>query len=207
AIIAAFVASMDGLLLVMSRIAMNDSYFLFFLLLTIYMFLKDKKILMGIFLGLSIASKWTAIFAIFPLLILFILKEKKIYERLKFLFFLLIIPASIYLGSYIPFFLGHHAPPQTNYSNLQTFVELQKQMWWYHTNLRATHPYQSTPIQWIFNIRPVWLFVDYKQNLRSDDLKQNLVSNIYTLDNPLIPILGIISIIFLFYKLNYKINY
>ncbi len=198
AIIASLVASLDGLMLVMSRIAMNDSYFLFFSLLAIYMFLKDKKILMGIFLGLSLASKWTAIFAIFPLLALFILKEKKIYERLKFLFFLLVIPAGIYLGSYIPFFLGHHVPPQTNYSNLQTFVELQKQMWWYHTNLHATHPYQSVPIQWIFNTRPVWLFVDYKSNL---------VSNIYTLDNPLIPILGILSIVLLIYKLVNKLNY
>jgi dolichyl-phosphate-mannose-protein mannosyltransferase len=53
AILASLVASLDGLMLVMSRIGMNDSYFLFFSLLAIFMFLKDRRFLMGIFLGLS----------------------------------------------------------------------------------------------------------------------------------------------------------
>src|SRR5258708_10049070 len=43
ALLYALVASLDGLLLFMSRIAMNDSYFLFFSLLCIYLFLKKKE--------------------------------------------------------------------------------------------------------------------------------------------------------------------
>lgn len=78
ALLSSFVASLSGLLLVMSRIAMNDSYFLFFSLLAILMFLKDKKLLMGIFLGLSLSSKWTAVFTIILIGYLYILKLKKI---------------------------------------------------------------------------------------------------------------------------------
>lgn len=189
AIIASFVASLDGLLLVMSRIAMNDSYFLFFSLLAIYLFIKNKNLLMGVALGLSIASKWTGFFTIAIILILFLynsLRLKKINPR--FLISIFIIPLIVYLGSYIPFFLQQHTPPGQHFSNLKTFIELQQQMWWYHTNLKATHPYQSTPYDWIFNLRPVWIFVNYQKNS---------IANIYTLDNPIIPLLGLFSVFYL----------
>src|SRR5258708_29552828 len=64
-------------------------------------------------------------------------------------------------------------------------------MWWYHTNLKATHPYQSTPFDWIFDLRPVWLFVDYQKEK---------VANIYTLENPMIAWFGLVSILFLVFE-------
>lgn len=87
-------------------------------------------------------------------------------RRVVFLLQLFIIPVLIYLASYIPFFFfsGHHSPPRLNYSNFQTFIGLQQQMWWYHTQLKATHTYQSAPLQWIFDLRPVWLYVNYSTN-------------------------------------------
>ncbi len=192
ALLSSLVASLDGLLLVMSRIAMNDIYFLFFSLLAILLLLQDRKFLMGISLGLSVACKWTGIFTVFILGILYIAKiyrsKKKFGEKLKFLFFLTLVPLIVYLTSYVPFFLGRHSPPRENLSNFQTFVELQKQMYWYHTNLKATHPYQSTPTQWVFDLRPVWIFVDYQKNS---------ITNVYTLDNPFIPWFGILAIIYL----------
>lgn len=291
AILSSLIASLSGLLLVMSRIAMNDSYFLFFSLLALLVFLKNKNLLMGIALGLALASKWSALFTIGILFILFLTQNYKRFNLFKilelilfwpsflfndfkifkFLFSLIIIPVIIYLSSYAPFFLGHHSPPGQNISNFQTFVELQQQMYWYHTNLKATHPYQSTPYDWIFDLRPVWLFVDYPQSVevvttysspipapsptyivqqgdtlwdiaqiklgsgfKWEELKgysgepeqlpvgtkielpnlsqftepsvptksiikknSNLVANIYTLDNPLIPWFGLISILFL----------
>ncbi len=38
---------------------------------------------------------------------------------------------------------------------------LQKQMWWYHTNLKATHGYQSQWWMWPMDLRPVWFYVQY----------------------------------------------
>lgn len=196
AIFASAVASMDGLLLVMSRIAMNDTYFLFFSLLAIFLFLKNKNLLMGIALGLAIASKWTGVFTILIIGLIFIyqnlkLKKIKFPNLSKFAFSLIILPVIVYGLSYTPFFLQHHSPPNQNFSNPQTFIELQKQMWWYHTNLKASHPYQSTPFDWIFDLRPVWLFVDYQKDK---------IANIYTLDNPIISWFGLISVFFLVFE-------
>lgn len=200
ALFSSAVASFDGLLLVMSRIAMNDSYFLFFSLLAILLFLKNKNLLMGIALGLAIASKWTGLFTGLAILVLFLVQNYRTFNNFKmfrFLFSLFIVPLIIYLAAYTPFFLGHHSPPGQNASNLKTFIGLQQQMYWYHTRLKATHAYQSTPLQWIFDLRPVWLFVDYKQSLRPDSLKPDSTASIFTLDDPLIAWFGLVSIIFL----------
>ena len=205
AIFAAAVASLDGLLLVMSRIAMNDMYFLFFILLAFLLFLYNRKFLMAIALGLSLGSKWTALFGIGVIGVIYLgqisqsLKNKQIESKkaLKNLIsaplFFLIIPLLIYLAVYLPFFTGHHTPPGNKPSafNVETFIGLQQQMYWYHTNLRATHPYQSKPVQWVFDLRPVWIYVDYKDNT---------IANIYNLGNPLFMWFGITSVIFLFFE-------
>lgn len=194
AVLSIFVASLDGLLLVMSRIAMNDSYFLFFSLLALFFFLVNRKFLMGLSLGLAIASKWTGFFVIAFLAIFYIfriMKENlKGFEILKMSLFLFVIPLLIYLLSYVPFFLQKHSPPYSNFSNTKSFVELQKQMYWYHTNLRATHPYQSRPQDWVLNLKPVWIFTESRNNL---------VSNIYALGNPLFMLGGLVSIVILIY--------
>ena len=205
ALFAAFTASLDGLLLVMSRIAMNDMYFLFFILLALLLLLYNKKFLMGVAIGLSVASKWTGLFGIGILGIIYVgqslikLKKKKVNKRKVFkdlalapLVFIF-IPFLIYLMAYLPFFTGHHTPPGETPSkfNINTFIGLQEQMYWYHTNLKAHHPYQSTPSQWIFDIRPVWIYVDYGSNT---------IANVYNLGNPLFMWFGLISIIFLCFE-------
>lgn len=199
ALLATFVAATDGLLLVMSRIAMNDSFLVFFSLAALLAFLYNRKLLMSLCLGLAVASKWTGMYAIGILGILYLaqlildIKTKQANLRqlairlLTIPIWFLAIPAAIYLASYIPFFLGHHSPPDQHWNNWQTFVELQKQMWWYHTNLKAHHDYQSTPIEWVLNIRPVWFYVDYKDMT---------IANVYALGNPLGMWFGLIAILF-----------
>ena len=104
--------------------------------------------------------------------------------------YFLIIPLIMYLGVYLPFFAGSHTPPGEKPSkfNINTFIELQQQMYWYHTNLKAHHPYQSVPTQWVFDLRPVWFYVDYQNST---------IANIYNLGNPLFMWFGLSSIIFL----------
>ncbi len=74
---------------------------------------------------------------------------------------------------------------------------VQKQMWWYHTNLKATHNYTSQWWTWPLNVRPVWFYVKYCTNPddRSDDYcnqtydamnNQKTVGDIYTMGNPFI---------------------
>lgn len=198
ALFAAFVASLDGLLLVMSRIAMNDSYFLFFSLLALLFFLNRKNFLMSLAFGLALASKWTGFYAIAILWILYFLKNKDFKNLIISPMFFLFIPLIIYLASYTPFFLSRHSPPNQNLSNVQAFVELQRQMWWYHTHLKATHSYQSRPVDWIFDLRPVWLYVNYPPAQAG---KGGSIASIYTLGNPLFMWGGLASIIFLIVEL------
>ncbi|MBI2600724.1 glycosyltransferase family 39 protein [Candidatus Daviesbacteria bacterium] len=173
ALIAAFLFSLDGLNFVQSRTGMNDMYFVTFMLACIYFFLRKSLILSAIFLGLSLASKWSALYTL-PLIFLFLVKERKILNFLPFL----IIPPLVYLASYIPFFLLGHSFDQ--------FIQLQQQIWWYHTGLKATHSYTSAWWSWPLNLYPVWYFVEYKEDQ---------MANIFASGNPLLFWSGSIALI------------
>lgn len=174
-LLAAFLFSLDGLNFVQSRTGMNDVYFVTFMLISLYFFLKNKFIFSGLFLGLTFASKWTGIYlaAIFIFLIFYqFTKEyrKGEFNLIKHLskIYVFLIPPFVYLASYIPFFLQGHS--------LNIFWGLQQQMWWYHTGLKATHDYASPWWSWPLNLYPVWFFVEYHKN--------NTISNIFTSGNP-----------------------
>ena len=195
ALLAATIFSLDGLHLTMSRITMNDIFVTTFILLSLTFFYKSltdrvrpchKKhlFLTGLFTGLSIATKWSAIF-LFPIYSVFLLSygtrsvlEAKLRGRTLmnfikkipiFFIYLLIVPILIYLLSYSQYFLLGF--------NLKDFYSLHQQIYGYQTGLTATHDYQSAAWQWPLLIRPVWFHVQYFQNK---------ISNIYNLGNPAI---------------------
>jgi dolichyl-phosphate-mannose--protein O-mannosyl transferase len=201
ALLASFIAALDGLLLTMSRIAMNDIYLLFFVLLAFVLFINKKYFLMSIALGLSIASKWTGFFGIGILAAIYFVQninlyrgnlKKLLFKALNISAYFIIIPAAIYLFSYLPFFGGKHYAPGLEKSIVVTFINLQQQMYWYHTNLKAHHSYESKPMQWLFDLRPVWFYVDYKDKT---------ISNIYNLGNPIFMWGGFSAIIFVLFEL------
>ena len=191
-LLSAGVFSLDGLAIVMSRIGMNDSYLLFFSLLSVYFFLRSKNLLSAIAFGLAIASKWSAIW-VTPILFILWLKKKNKFDPRIFLSFLL-LPFTIYFLTYIPMFLSGHS--------FTVWWEMQKQMWWYHTGLRATHPYGSAWWSWPLLIRPIYLYT-------SDEVG-GMVSRIYAMGNPLVFWLGlssvIISFVYAFIEKNKKLG-
>ena len=67
--IAAALMALDGLSLVMSRVALLDIFLMFFILLAFYFLLKKNLWLSGIMIGLAAATKWSALF-VTPFLIL-----------------------------------------------------------------------------------------------------------------------------------------
>lgn len=183
-LLAALLLSFDGLLFVMSRIGMADVYFLFFLLATILLALKERYFWSGIFLGLSLATKWTGVYLYLVISIILLCKFRVFTYKftgrkthvnsgylhiIRLLFAFSVIPAVVYLLSYTLFFTSGH--------NWRQFIELQRQMWWYHTHLKATHNYQSKAWTWPLMLRPVWFWVDYKPDK---------VGNIYNFGNPII---------------------
>lgn len=90
----------------------------------------------------------------------------------------------MYLVSYIPFFIAGHTTDQ--------FVELQKQMWWYHTGLKAEHSYSSPWWSWPLLLRPVWAYVNYATD--------TTIGNIYLMGNPAVFWFGAASVILAGYE-------
>lgn len=180
ALIAAFAFSLDGLNFVQSRTGMNDIYYVTFVLISILFILNRKFFWSAVFFGLALSSKWAAIYLLLfylSILIFTIIKHKSkllhsqinIAKIVKIAFYFIFIPPIIYLLSYLPFFILGHPFFQ--------FIQLQQQMWWYHTGLKATHAYSSPWWSWPLNLYPVWYFVDYQKNA---------VANIFSSGNPIV---------------------
>ena len=89
-----------------------------------------------------------------------------------------VIPALIYLGSWFPFF------ERGQFHNLSEFWQYQVQIYLYHANLTATHPYGSKWYTWPFLIRPVAYYFE-NQGLGADQWSgQPLVAWMVNLGNP-----------------------
>lgn len=161
-LLSAFIFSVDGLVFVQSRIGMNDVYLVTFILASIIFFVQKKHILSALFMGIAIATKWPGIFLAlmyFPILL---------YQRqFKNLIYFILLPPIIYLFSYTHYFLMGY--------RWSDFVELHRQIWWYQTNLKATHDYSSPWWSWPLNLYPIWYFVDYQKNS---------MANIFASGNP-----------------------
>ena len=177
----AFVFSLDGLFLVLSRIGMNDVYVLFFSLLSVYLFIKEKHLFSALALGLAFSSKWSALWVLPVIFSSFFVFNKKL--RLSYFWFLF-LPPLVYLASYTQMFLTGHS--------FDIFWGVQKQMWWYHTGLKATHPYTSPWWSWPFLLRPIWLY--------TASFPDGKVANIYAFGNPAVFWFGLFAIFYCLYQ-------
>lgn len=175
ALLSAGAFSLDGLVLVMSRIGMNDTYILFFMLTSLYLFFKDRDLLSALAFGLAVASKWSAIYAI-PIYGVYWLLHKRDFKK-SYLWFIL-LPPMVYIASYWQMFTTGHS--------WEIFTGVQLQMWWYHTNLKATHAYTSLWYTWPLDYRPVYMYTSNEVN--------NMVARIYNLGNPLVFWAGLVSV-------------
>ncbi|NCN06549.1 MAG: phospholipid carrier-dependent glycosyltransferase [Candidatus Pacebacteria bacterium] len=178
----------DGLLLVQSRIAMNDIHVTFFILQTLlwYWLYREKKVVKYfivaiVMAGCAVASKWSGLFVFGVITIVELAQWQKdqTIHLLQKISLLLLLPLGIYLASYSQMWLQG--------KSLTHFIQLHKQIWAYQTTLTATHPYQSTPLQWFLNIRPVWVSVEYGSETRAD---------IYAFGNPALFFWGMFAILF-----------
>ena len=197
-LLTAFFLSLEGLTYVQSRIAMNDIHFTFFVLLAVYFYSRWREdpnrilplLATGCAVGFAAATKWTTAYLCLLIAIdLFVIAfvSKKLSERNWFVWFLIafvVIPIGLYLGSYLHYFSFGYKWGE--------FVELQKQMFGYHTSLKATHPYSSNALQWILNLKPTWMFVEYA--------KDGSTANIYNVGNHVILYLGLIAAFWGIYK-------
>ena len=200
-VFAAAVVAFENLNLVMSRIAMNDIFVTFFVIVSFIftvLYLRNRSFknlaLVGLSLGLAASSKWTGFYALAGVggfLLGLDIWRKRFNLRLLFIPTLV---GLIYLLSYGQFWLQGHS--------FQQFIDLNKQIWWYQNRRDLKHPYGTTAIYcvpegldgpstfcpWILDIRPVYF--SYEQY-------GTKAGYIYSLGNPFVFWFGILSISFL----------
>lgn len=167
--------------------------------------------LCGISMGLGVASKWTGVYAgigmgilFFGYLYIMYRKQKKLQKSAKLvsdkdfdfktktskliafcLLFFVLVPAVIYLFSYLPFRDG------SDHSWIKQALDNQKTMYDYHSNLVATHYFASPFYEWPFIIKPIW----YYSGILSDTLREGISS----FGNPLVWWAGIPALLYMLY--------
>lgn len=219
-LIGSFLLAADFMHITTARIATLEPFSILFILCSFYWMLKYcmsnfytlpmwKGILYlflsGIFMGLSIATKWTGCYAAIGLAIMLFTnwiqrfleykKDKEAHQQffkillttmLACILFFIIIPIVIYCISYIPDKIFRNEP-----WTIANVWKQAQQMYHYHVNLNATHPYQSTWFQWILDLRPMWYYVG---------IKGNVFHTISCFSNPLLTWIGLPAILFTTYR-------
>ncbi|MDP3724431.1 MAG: phospholipid carrier-dependent glycosyltransferase [bacterium] len=189
AFLAALFVAFDPLVFVQSRIAMNDIFVTTFLLASAWAWWKWTEsnsvkwmLLSAVLIGLAVSTKWSALYGWGVLILLTMVRlfifRSSLFKILAFTLTLVLVPLLIYVISFSQFWLQGHS--------IKQFIELHQQIWWYQTNLKATHPYQSAAWMWPFAMRPVWYFVEYGKDT---------VANIYAAGNVLTWLLGLMTIV------------
>jgi dolichyl-phosphate-mannose-protein mannosyltransferase len=169
ALLASTLLLADGVYLVQSRIAMTNIFAVLFQLGAVLLLLRATErerlpalgmLATGLVLGLALSTRWTSLFAAAFLGLLLVVRRGRRLLRpreltLAFLAFA-VLPAAVYVTSYLPVrILRPGLEPWHSFAEL---VALQKEVWSYHANLNATHPYFSRWYTWPWLYRPTWYF-------------------------------------------------
>lgn len=152
-----------------TRMGTVDSFLVLFIMISYFYMYKyidssDKKktkylLLSGLFFGFSVSVKWTGLFAGLGLAIIFftyIIKNKIISIKLlsKCVIYYIVIPLTIYFGSYLLF-----PNVQVTYTDSVNDVIVQtEKMYDYHSKLEATHYFSSEWYSWPVSYKPVWYY-------------------------------------------------
>ena len=183
---ATILLSFDFMHFTQTRIATIDVYATFFIMLMylfMYKFYEEnynvtglKNVfkyiaLAGICFGLGVASKWTSVYAGAGLAVIFavyMIKRFMEYHRynsenyvrntvktlLWCVLFFVIIPIGIYILSYLPY-----AFVEPNGFTFENIWRIQVNMFNYHSELVAEHPFSSHWYEWPLMTKPIWYHI------------------------------------------------
>lgn len=202
---AATLIMFDFILFVQARIGTADSFLLPFIILMFYFMYcysitpgqaRKKRIinlaLSGLFFSLAVSVKWSALYGGIGLALIYLITflrditvKKSKQEKLSLIgdnllngaIFFMLIPATIYIATYIPGIISG------KYDGVMDVLKLQKFMLDYHKNLTATHSFSSRWWEWPLMIKPLWM---YLLGSTTESAKFGLKSVIVSFGNPII---------------------
>lgn len=185
--IAALLLALDGLNLVMSRIALLDIFLLFFILLIFYFYLANNFWLVGLFLGAAICVKWSGAYLIpiFLILSINLLQHKLFKEYLMRIIQLTLLPLAIYLISWSGWF-GSNLGWGRNWAQSQgdlLIPDVVRSFWNYHaeilnfhSGLTEPHSYAANPWSWLILGRPTSFFYESPKNCGASNCSQEILA-------------------------------
>lgn len=215
AFLSASLMALDNFHLAQSRLGTIDTFLVFFIMLSFYFMYRyitfdeevplKKKLrnlfLSGLFMGCSIATKWTGCFLALALAILFFahliytcIKREKHWTKettiivLSCFVFFLIVPIVLYVGLYFMF------PDILPYpiTGIENLLKETGEIYKYHSTLQATHPFTSPWYSWMAMIKPVWYYVSYY----AGEMKRTIVG----IGNPAIWWMGFPALVYLIFS-------
>lgn len=178
ALLATFLLLCDGVYLVQSRTAMTNIFAVLFQVAAAAAVLSavpaerlnaGGMVLGGLALGLAVSTRWTSLGAwgFLGLVTLFTRRKRLLRPRELALLVLAfaVLPAIIYTASYVP--LLRYRNSFDTWAGIvaaaRDLVQEQRNVWGYHANLRAEHPYFSAWYTWPWLYRPTWYYYNQTQ--------------------------------------------
>lgn len=183
ALLTLILAYASNFLFVQARIALLDTFMTAALVWSAVFFLKEKWKSAGVFLGLAIACKWSALAAI-PLWIgLRLLKECswKVIGQAALEF--VVIPIGVYFSAFIPLMIFTDYP-----RDFFHLLRAQQQMWAGISHEADVHRYESKWYQWLIPTKAIWFRFD------TEGESQQWVRGSFLVGNPLVMTPGLYAI-------------
>ena len=175
---AALLMALDGLALVMSRVALLDIFLMFFILLCCYFILTNNLWLSGVAIGLAGASKWSGFFLI-PLIIAITInwKNLQLSSLLRRLVQFIFIPIGVYFITWIGWILNSNGWGRQSGGNL--FTSLWKyhiEILNFHRELSEKHAYNANPWSWLVLGRPTSFYYESPSDCGAASCAQEILA-------------------------------
>ena len=181
---ATFLAAVDGLALVHSRTSLLDNFLTVLILTATYFFIRKNYFVTGIFLGLALGTKWSALYfiAIFGAIAIYRAfthhtGRNLIRPSIERILSFGLIPLSVYLFTWTGWFLSDRGWGRDSGSNaLTSFVKYHEQMLSFHTGLSEKHVYQAHPWTWLIQSRPTSFFYESPKTCGAASCSQEVLA-------------------------------
>ena len=176
--------AIDGLALVHSRTALLDNFLAFFVLVATYFFISRQYWWTGLFLGLALATKWSALYfvAIFALIALYRAfthngGKDLIRPTISRIGAFGLLPLAVYLTSWWGWFASSRGWDRNHSTNpISSFIFYHQEMLNFHTGLSDKHPYQANPWSWLIMGRPTSFFYQTPTTCGADSCSQEVLA-------------------------------
>lgn len=176
--------AIDGLALVHSRTALLDNFLAFFILVATYFFISKKYWWAGFFLGLALATKWSALYfiVIFGLIALYRAfthhsGRDLVRPTLSRIGAFGLLPIAVYITSWWGWFASSRGWDRDHSSNpIASFIFYHQEMLNFHTGLNDKHPYQANPWSWLIMGRPTSFFYETPTTCGADSCSQEVLA-------------------------------